>query len=224
MTMQQDTGGDPMCKYSSQPFTIEGLDESGSNEVLFSFQNNWPAAMADIELFYDRGDGSGKQCQCLNSLSYGAMYPNTLAAACDPVTQTAEIEVYIRDASISNTLAASQCGDSGIGACSFVYEIPCSADVLCDDNGARRLDTPDVHANNSAAAIEPSNKSPEADTPYCVQEDFPCEGDDKNLMVHVCYYSSRIGYQTICIPESDSDILRFNENHHCGPCEGWNGI
>jgi hypothetical protein len=57
---------------------------------------------------------------------------------------------------------------------------------------------------------------------YCLSEDFPCEGG--NSMVHVCHYSSRRGYQTFCIPEPDSEILRFYSNDYCGPCvDGYGG-
>lgn len=62
----------------------------------------------------------------------------------------------------------------------------------------------------------------EEDIPYCVSEDFPCEGEGDD-MVYVCHYSARKGYQTFCIPESDSDILRFYPNDYCGPCEGGYG-
>ena len=62
----------------------------------------------------------------------------------------------------------------------------------------------------------------EEDVPYCVSEDFPCEGDGED-MVYVCHYSARKGYQTFCIPESDSDILRFYPSDYCGPCEGGYG-
>jgi hypothetical protein len=231
MTVRKETGVDPICDSISQPFAIKGLDGSGSNKLRFSFQNNWPSAMADIELFYDKGDGSGEECQCLNSLAYGEIYSDTLAAACDPVTQTAEIEVYVSRPSITNSSARSQCGNSGPGLCSFMYTIPCSADVMCD--GARRLDTPDMNATASisqgfmtsemkAASMEPREEEFEEEAPYCVHEDFPCKGEDGH-MVHVCYYSSQFGYQTFCIPEIDSDVLRFNKNHHCGPCNGWNG-
>jgi hypothetical protein len=57
------------------------------------------------------------------------------------------------------------------------------------------------------------------DIPYCVTEDFPCEGEGSDL-VFVCHYSARKGYQTFCISETDSDILRFYRNSYCGPCEG----
>ena len=236
MAMHKDTGGDYICEYASQPFTIEELDESGSSEVRFSFTNNWPAEMANIELFYDRGDGSGQQCQSLNSMLSGATYPHILAAACDPITQTADIEVYISNDSISYSSTRGQCGDSGPGSCSYVYKIPCSIDVMCDS--ARRLednvvDIPDADIDENAnieqgfmteemkAAAEPSEDS--EDAPYCVHEDYPCEGDEEN-MVYVCHYSSRSGYQTFCVSEMDSDILRFNKTHHCGSCEGWNGV
>lgn len=58
------------------------------------------------------------------------------------------------------------------------------------------------------------------DSYYCLAADFPCEGEG---MVHVCHYSARKGYQTFCIPEPDSDILRFYHNDYCGPCVGGYG-
>jgi len=231
MAMHKDTGGDSMCEYSSQPFIIEELDDVGSNEVRFSFTNNWLATMSSIELFYDRGDGLGQQCQSLNSLSSGAMYPNTLAAACNPETQTADIEVYVSNNSITHSSSRNQCG-SGPGSCSYVYKMPCSTDILCDDVRVRRLDesgTVDENDNieqgfmteEMKAAGEPSEDS--EDAPYCVHEDHPCNGDEEN-MVYVCHYCRQKGFQTFCIPENDSDILSFDSRNHCGPCDGWNGV
>ncbi len=103
--------------------------------------------------------------------------------------------------------------------------------VLCD--AVRKLDTQEINsdagivqglisAEMKSVVNEPNETAFEKDGPYCAHKDFPCEGDEES-MVHVCYYSSQSGYHTFCIPESDSDMLRFNENHHCGPCEGWNG-
>jgi hypothetical protein len=71
-------------------------------------------------------------------------------------------------------------------------------------------------------AAEPSKDS---DEPYCLHADYPCVDSDgeEDGMVHVCHYSTRAGYQTFCIPEVDSDIMRFYTNDYCGPCEGWNG-
>ena len=46
----------------------------------------------------------------------------------------------------------------------------------------------------------------------------------QHVMVYVCHYSSRKGYQTFCVPEGDSDILRFYAHDYCGPCEGGQGV
>jgi hypothetical protein len=53
---------------------------------------------------------------------------------------------------------------------------------------------------------------------YCSSADFPC-GEEES-MVHVCHYSSHKGYETHCIPEPDSEILRFYSQDYCGPCVG----
>lgn len=57
---------------------------------------------------------------------------------------------------------------------------------------------------------------------YCSSNDFPCEGG--NGMVYVCHYSTRKGYETFCVPEPDSEILRFYSNDYCGPCVGGFGV
>jgi hypothetical protein len=57
---------------------------------------------------------------------------------------------------------------------------------------------------------------------YCSSHDFPCEGG--NGMVYICHYSARKGYETFCVPEPDSEILRFYSNDYCGPCVGGFGI
>jgi hypothetical protein len=92
----------------------------------------------------------------------------------------------------------------------------------CDGGapGTRRLDASAVIAGAGSEADEPSTE--DDDLPYCLSEDFPCEGDEAN-MVYVCHYSARKGYQTFCVPETDSDVLRFYANDYCGPCEGGRG-
>jgi hypothetical protein len=55
---------------------------------------------------------------------------------------------------------------------------------------------------------------------YCSTADFPCQGEGN---VHVCHYDARRGYLTFCLPEADSDVLRFYTNDYCGPCIGGYG-
>jgi len=54
---------------------------------------------------------------------------------------------------------------------------------------------------------------------FCVVEDYPC--GPNNDKVNVCHYSSRDGYKTFCVPEVDSDALRFYPKDYCGPCVGF---
>jgi len=53
---------------------------------------------------------------------------------------------------------------------------------------------------------------------FCAVEDYPCGPDHDK--VHVCHYSARDGYKTFCVPEPDSDVLRFYPKDYCGPCVG----
>jgi len=240
MDMHKDTGGDSMCEYSTQPFTIEELDDSGSNEIRLSFINTWPADMSDVELRYDRGDGLGKQCQSLNSMSTSSMHPNTLAAACDPSSQTAEIEVYVSSVHIDHSISENKCGAQK-RSCSYTFKIPCSSSIMCEDVRARQLieirgqlgqkekneniekgDSVRGFMTDEMKAAEESDEGFE-DVAFCVHQDYPCEGDEEN-MVYVCHYSKQSGYQTFCIPEMDSDILQLDARNHCGPCDGWNGV
>jgi hypothetical protein len=81
----------------------------------------------------------------------------------------------------------------------------------------RQLESP---VYDEASGI-PSDNTGDADLSamyYCSAVDFPC-GNDAN-MVHVCHYSTQNGYETHCIMESDSEILRFYQKDYCGPCLG----
>jgi len=53
---------------------------------------------------------------------------------------------------------------------------------------------------------------------FCVAEDYPCGPDGDK--VYACHYSARDGYKTFCVPEADSDALRFYPKDYCGPCVG----
>ena len=56
---------------------------------------------------------------------------------------------------------------------------------------------------------------------YCLSEDFPCgAADDDTDVVYVCHYSKLRGFQTLCIPEKESHILRYYPQDYCGPCVG----
>jgi hypothetical protein len=125
------------------------------------------------------------------------------------------VNIYVHDGSF-NDLATTNKPDicssgwaHGTGVAHYELKIPCDP---CIDS-RRGLSGPGVD--------EPS--SDQDSMPYCLSDDFPCEGDEAN-MVYVCHYSARKGYQTFCVPEADSDILRFYSHDYCGPCEGGQGV
>jgi hypothetical protein len=101
--------------------------------------------------------------------------------------------IYFNGGGIDNFGIAAECPDSKVG-----------------DRRAEEKNLP---------ALEPSSDAEDGSF-YCTSEDFPCEDGSKT---HVCHYSSRRGYQTFCIPEADSEILRFYSNDYCGPCVGGYG-
>jgi hypothetical protein len=55
-------------------------------------------------------------------------------------------------------------------------------------------------------------------TQHCAKEDYPC--GENGEYVHVCHYSSRDGYQTYCVPESDSAVVAYYPKDYCGKCVG----
>jgi len=58
------------------------------------------------------------------------------------------------------------------------------------------------------------------DSSYCTSDDFPCSKIQYEKDVYVCHYSRSRGYQTLCIPESESNILSYYPRDYCGPCVG----
>jgi len=67
-------------------------------------------------------------------------------------------------------------------------------------------------------ASEPTADASELSGAYCSARDFPCgENGEK---VNVCHFSARKGYQTFCVEEPDSDVVRFYSTDYCGPCVG----
>jgi len=68
-----------------------------------------------------------------------------------------------------------------------------------------------------AAENEPTEGEKE-ESFFCSASDFACDGGPNH--VHICHYTTRIGYRTYCIPEADSEIVRFYASDYCGPCVG----
>jgi len=106
------------------------------------------------------------------------------------------------------------------GSCTYDVIMPCSSHLMCESQpgeGGRRM-----NENDEGFKPEPipdDGDEEQEDVPYCLAEEFPCEGEEEK-MVHICHYIPRQGYQTFCVPEVDTVILEFYPHDYCGPCEG----
>jgi hypothetical protein len=134
---------------------------------------------------------------------------------------TGDNGVYLMPINVSNAreLAARFPGSGAIA--SIAYHM-CNGEN--DPNSAvhvRKLQDDkageDVKEEATVSDVQPIESAPDGAS-YCQSQQHPCEGG--NGMVHVCHYSARRGYQTFCIPEADSEILRFYSQDYCGPCVG----
>jgi hypothetical protein len=56
----------------------------------------------------------------------------------------------------------------------------------------------------------------EIETSYCSAKEYPCEEGK----VNICHFNPHLGYQTFCVSEEESDIVKFYINSYCGPCVG----
>jgi hypothetical protein len=83
----------------------------------------------------------------------------------------------------------------------------------------QRRDLEQAVSSQSLPVAEPDMYADDGSS-YCSAEDFPCEGAG---YVHICHYDARRGYRTFCLPEADSEVLRFYKSDYCGPCIGGYG-
>jgi hypothetical protein len=86
---------------------------------------------------------------------------------------------------------------------------------LTDD---RPKGTKDLNEALKDGNVASEGRGVEKGSPYCSAMDYPCGADGH--FVNVCHYSTKEGYQTYCVPESDSDVISYMPKDYCGPCVG----
>jgi hypothetical protein len=206
------TEGTSSCPSSvDMPIDILGTDgESVTFELrqTFSTSVQQSVAVRHSRFPYSSEDPDSGYCTKFYDVGSGFIIAGAFKALCN-ADGIADVWIYTDSDSDSDTNSCAYDGNN----CGYHYEIPCCN--CCPSSRQRGLD--ELEAFKSPAVNEPSVD--DEDIPYCVTEDFPCEGEGSDL-VFVCHYSARKGYQTFCISETDSDILRFYRNSYCGPCEG----
>jgi hypothetical protein len=94
----------------------------------------------------------------------------------------------------------------------FSFKIMC--ETLCIDD-----DVPPARKLEDKQRNEETKEAKNAASPHhCSNQDYPCGENDEN--VSVCHYSARDGYQSFCVPESDSDVVAYYPKDYCGRCVG----
>jgi hypothetical protein len=206
---------------SSVDMPIEILSMDGAS-VTFALSQTFSASdQQSVAVRYSRFPNSAEDCTKLYDVSSG-LIAGDFKATCN-ADGVAEVSIYT-----DSGTGTGSCEHIKGENCGYHYVIPCKDNLLCPSSRQRRgLDELEVKEAffTSAGSVSSDNVpgfNDEDDMPYCVTEDFPCEGEGSD-MVFVCHYSARKGYQTFCVPETDSDILRFYPNDYCGPCEGGYG-
>jgi hypothetical protein len=192
--------------------------ETEEDYVMFGVTNTF-GVTSDLSIRFDPFGGDGSPECYDSSLGAGGSFVNNMQATC--VDGVAKVEVFAKatsDVIEGSQSTMSRCSDDPVD-CAHVYLLPC-LESRCDND--RRLDA-GIRVENSLGSTTYESTTEYDDMPYCLSEDFPCEGEETN-MVYVCHYSKRKGYQTFCVPEADSDILRFYAHDYCGPCEGGQGV
>jgi hypothetical protein len=209
------SGIEVMLEVDSEPFSLElgqdvdqvvGRHGRGGFGVLVSLsyedseygdtEYGLTAYRVSISLHVDHSKGDDtvaiilRYLQTSNVNSWFAILSTSLSAQC-----TSTGKRLLQDGPNSNGPALSSSSSSSVTLASATTTVESAA--------------------AAAAAVDDNNNKSSF---YCVARDYPCEGGTD--FVNVCHYSARLGYQTFCIPEADSEVLRFYSKDYCGPCVG----
>jgi hypothetical protein len=193
-------------------FTKYKIDGESSNDHFYVIIQG---SRQEVQLFGGHG-GSWTEPGVTGSSGSATKYKIGFNADTDDFKTTISLEIGYKwytsgilelgfEADIADSITTR-----AVGIDDFKMSIDCSR---------RRMDTTAANKATSPRADEPSEDGGDGSF-YCSAEDFSCK---TNGNVHICHYDSKRGYQTFCVPEADSEIIRFYPNDYCGPCVGGYG-
>jgi len=228
--------------YPDIPITIT---KQNVTHVGFQVENTFAQTVSSI--FTQYHSGSFGETECIEEENVEQDMPIEFVARCMHKTQISIVNVWITDCNetersfldeLLDNAEVPECCHPGdeCKTVQYTFKVPCVDPCPPDEVTAteapidtRKLHEVDAHDlirkkkthDGSTKEFEDLTGHPEpngAEDHFCVVEDYPCgPGLDK---VHVCHYSARDGYKTFCVPEADSDALRFYPKDYCGPCVG----
>jgi len=198
-----------------------------TTHVGFKVENTFGSTASSVFTEYHYGDFG--ETECLEEENVKSVVETEFLAQCMKHTKLSIVNVWIEDCFDASSFL-EQTDNAEIPECcnagqqcrtvQYTFKLPCE-DPCPTENGASVRHLSDIKQEGSAEEFETfaSHDEPnDAEDHFCVVEDYPC--GPENDKVHVCHYSARDGYKTFCVPEADSDALRFYPKDYCGPCVG----
>jgi len=214
------------------------INMQNGTHVSFQVDNTFGSTVSSV--FTQYHSGSFGETECLEEENADAD-PIDFTAQCMRNTKISIVNIWITECEQSefsflndnvDNAEIPECCHSGLecNTVQYTFKLPC-VDACPDDRLEPRSDPVRKLAHEmirekkahegSTSEFEEITGQPEPndiEDHFCVIEDYPCGVE--NDKVHVCHYSARDGYKTFCVPEGDSDALRFYPKDYCGPCVG----
>jgi hypothetical protein len=221
--------GESSTEFSFNPIMVTSQD---FDTVTFKIGNPFGADVQAVFYQYTAAETIGTKCYSEAPFTSCAQ-PIEVTAHCmtSGARPLALVDLWFVDpvaVDSSDTEVVPECchpneQDASVPTVLYTFKVYCKS--KCPDNEpARRLDnTKTAHDLSRVLTKEGGSIEPivleEGKEHFCSALEYPC-GDKKDKLVHVCHYSSKEGYQTYCVPESDSDVLAYAPKDYCGPCVG----
>lgn len=186
-------------------FTVTNPFPEGSSTVFVQFKDS---ALSGTECY---GDGELVPCETKSYTAY-CLYskPEAIVDVWYVNDLDLQFEDGYDDAEIPECCHPEE-DDAGKGTVHYTFVLQCASKCV------RRLDAleegPRTTDNNASKTIKPIVRNKE----LCTAKSHPC-GEEKDL-VEVCHYSTKSGYQTYCVPESDAEVMAYYPDDYCGPCK-----
>jgi len=219
-----------VTSYDDIPITITFQNNS---HVEFVVENVFGQNVSNIVTEYH--SGSFGETECLDEENFATDDSLTFMATCMHAVKISIVNLWVMECETQDPVYLTNNDDAEVPECchapenckvvQYTFKLPCIDP--CPETNTRRL--VDAHSLISEKKAEVASTAEfeeltghadpsDVDDHFCVIEDYPCGPSlDK---VHVCHYSARDGYKTFCVPEADSDALRFYPKDYCGPCVG----
>lgn len=192
----------------------------------------------NITIFTERHSGHFGETECLQEENFGTDDPLAFTATCMHNVKISIVNLWVMECVTGDPVYLQSGDNAEIPECchapqdckvvQYTFKLPCE-ERACPESQTSQRRLADAHSLISEKKAEVASTAEfeeltghadlsDVDDHFCVIEDYPCGTSlDK---VHVCHYSARDGYKTFCVPEADSDALRFYPKDYCGPCVG----